>query len=129
MFFILTLKVTFSQCNETNCLGYYQENNSSAIITHYHDTSIGGNCIGYAIAETQQSYLGPICGQTKSISISESYAKNYWMTWGFYNKLTFTQYLQSNDILIWDNYPNELSMNLRHAAVVNYVSNGYISIR
>ena len=129
MFFILTFKVTFSQCDETNCLGYYQENNSSAIITHYHNTSTGGNCIGYALAETQQSYLGTICGQTKSISINEAYAKNYWMTWGFYNKLTFNGYVQTNDVLIWDLYENDVNMNLRHAAVVNYSGSGYINIR
>jgi hypothetical protein len=130
-FFFLFLNEIIPQCHDTNCLGYYQENNSAAIITHYHNTDTKGNCIGYAIAETQQSYLGPICGQTKSISIDEAYAKNYWLTWGFYYKYNFngSTGLQANDILIWDPQPNNVNYKLTHAAVVNYAGSGYISIR
>lgn len=130
-FFFFFLNEIIPQCDETNCLGYYAGNNSNAIIVHSHDPDGIGNCIGYALAETQQSYLGTICGLAKEISIDEAYAKNYWLTWGFYNKYNFngSTGTQANDILIWDLEPNNIDYRLRHAAVVNYSGSGYISIR
>ena len=102
MFFLLQGKI-FPQ---TDGLGYYEENNPAAYIVHSHNTYVGGNCIGFAIASTQQSEIGPILGEAKSIIIDEAYAKNYWLNlgWEFYTDLDFngTTGLQVNDILIWD---------------------------
>lgn len=119
------------QYDDTNCLGYYQENNSNTIIVHSHDPDGIGNCIGFAIASTQQSYLGSICDDAKSISIDEAYAKKYWMTWGFYSNVGNFDvnnfgWIQYNDILIWDTQPTNVNWGLLHAAVVT--SAGYNSI-
>jgi Secretion system C-terminal sorting domain len=96
---------------------------------HSHNTDQGGNCIGFAIASTQQSWIGSICGEPKSIAIDEAYAKNYWMTWGFYNKYDFNGGALSNDILIWDSEPENINHCLSHAAVVTSAGSGTISIK
>ncbi len=130
LFFLLFLGEVFPQCDPTDCLGYYQNNNSNARILHSHNTELGGkgNCIGFAIASTQQSYIGFICGEPKSIAIGEAYAKNYWMDWGFYSKYDFTGGAASDDILIWDPEPNNINYPLRHAAVVTSTGSGWIDI-
>ena len=129
LFFLLFFEEVIPQCNEEDCLGYYENTNPNSKILHSHNTEQGGNCIGFAIASTQQSYIGSICGEAKSISINEAYVKNYWMTWGFYSKYTFNGTASPNDILIWDPAPNNVNYALRHAAVVTSAVSGSISIK
>ena len=133
-FLLLLQGKLFSQCSTTDDLGYYQENNSTAIISHSHDPDGIGNCIGFAIASTQQSYIGPICGQAKEITLDEAYAKKYWLTWGFYSNVgnfnvNNLSLIHNNDILIWDTAPGDVNYKLNHAAVVTSVYGNSVSIK
>jgi len=102
-FYLLFRGDIYPQCNTNDDLGYYEENNSNAIILHSHNTYTGGNCIGYAIAYTHQSYIGSVCGADTEIVINEAYAKNFWATWGFYTyegafNVNNTSGIQTDDI-------------------------------
>ena len=130
LFFFLFLEKAIPQCTDhTDDLGYYAENNPGAAIDHGYNSEGVGNCIGFAIASTQQSDIGPICGDAKRISIDEVYAKQYWMSWGFYDKYDFNNVASPNDILIWDTEPANKDHAVSHAAVVTSVSYNSISIK
>ncbi|MFZ2325233.1 MAG: T9SS type A sorting domain-containing protein, partial [Ignavibacteriaceae bacterium] len=104
-------------------------NDSGAVIQHWYNSGEIGNCIGFAIASTQHSYIGPICGDAKRINIDEAYAKKYWMSWGFYDKYDFNNVASPNDILIWDTEPQNVDHALLHAAVVTSVGYNSIAIK
>ena len=123
---LLFFNPLFAQADPSaDCLGYYNFNDPNSKIIHEHKVN-GGNCIGYAIAYTQQSAIGPILGNAKDIIINEVYAKKYWLEWGFYTKTDFNGGANLNDILIWDTNPDNMA--LRHAAVVTSTGIGEIHI-
>lgn len=79
-FFLLFLEDAIPQCTDhTDDLGYYEENNPGAAIDYEYNSVGVGNCIGFAIASTQQSYIGPICGDAKRISITKPIQRHWYI--------------------------------------------------